>query len=175
MSETQSKSFNAFVVTVSDSRFRGVNVDTVGPQLARRLEDAGYQVAGISIVPDEREEISNTLISVIDEKKADLIVTTGGTGLSSRDVTPEATRDVITTEIPGFGECMRIDGSQKTRSAFLSRGTAGIRRESIIINVPGSERGAIQSLESLLPLIHHALEIIKGEAQECGKKIGEDD
>jgi len=133
--------------------------------------DYGFDIGGVRIVPDEREIIAKILVELVDKEKADFIVTTGGTGLSSRDVTPEATRDVISREIPGFGECMRTSGASKTPMSWLSRATAGIRGSTIIANVPGSEKGASESLESLLPVIRHAMEIVRGDAHECGRKI----
>lgn len=175
MSATQSKSYKALVITVSDTRSSGVNKDTVGPQLMSILSDAGYETTENVIVPDDRKLISQALIKAADELKISLVVTTGGTGLSLRDVTPEATLDVITREIPGFGECMRYEGSKNTKHAWLSRGIAGVRDRTLIINLPGSERGAVQSLESVMPVIHHALEIINGDTRECGKKMGEHD
>lgn len=175
MSATQSKSYKALVITVSDTRSSGVNVDTVGPLLRSILTDAGFETTDSLIVPDDRIRISEALIKAADELKISLIITTGGTGLSPRDVTPEATLDVIIKEVPGFGECMRNEGSLHTKQAWLSRGIAGVRNQTLIINLPGSERGAIQSLESVLPIIHHALEIINGDTRECGKKMGEHD
>jgi molybdopterin adenylyltransferase len=175
MSATQSKSYKAQVITVSDTRSSGVNTDTVGPLLRSILSDEGYDTTEGVIVPDDRQLISQALIKAADEMKISLIITTGGTGLSPRDVTPEATLDVVTREFPGFCECMRYEGSLKTKRAWLSRGIAGVRNQTLIINVPGSERGAVQSLESVLPVIHHALEIINDDTRECGKKKGEHD
>jgi molybdopterin adenylyltransferase len=175
VSATQSKSYKAQVITVSDTRSSGVNTDTVGPLLRSILTDAGYETTENVIVPDDRELISQALIKAADKMKISLVITTGGTGLSPRDVTPEATLDIITKEVPGFGECMRNEGSAHTKQAWLSRGIAGVRDHTLIINLPGSERGAVQSLESVMPVIHHALEIINGDTHECGKKLGEHD
>jgi molybdopterin adenylyltransferase len=173
--ETESKSYKACVVTVSDTRHSGENIDTVGPKLVAMLATADFLTSGPFIVPDERKMISDILVRLIDSEMFDFVVTTGGTGLSQRDVTPESTLDVISREIPGLGECMRFEGSKNTKFAWISRGTGGIRNKSIIVNVPGSERGAIQSLESVLPLISHALQVLKGDTHECGKKMGEHD
>lgn len=177
MSGTHSKSIynKAFVVTVSDTRSSGDNIDTVGPMLAKKLSEFGFEVIGIEIVPDEREKIANLLTRLIDQENVDFVLTTGGTGLSPRDVTPEATRDVINREIPGIGECMRARGAEKTPMSWLSRGTAGVKGRSIIVNVPGSERGALESLEAILPMINHALQVVRGEAHECGRKLLEND
>lgn len=171
MSATKSKRFSARVLTVSDSRFTGENKDTVGPTIVEFLHKAGYETKAPVIVPDEYNSIIQALEKLLYDKKADLIITTGGTGISPRDVTPEATRAVIGYEIPGISECMRFEGSKKTEFAWLSRGIAGVRAQSIIVNVPGSERGAIQSLEAILEILPHALETVKGDSSECGKSL----
>ena len=175
MSDKPLTSFRAQVVTMSDTRSTGENRDTVGPMLTSILRDHGATADDPIIVPDEREKIISTLTRLVDDEGIDLIVTTGGTGLAPRDVTPEATKDVLDKEIPGLAEAMRHEGGTKTMRAYLSRGIAGIRGRSLIVNVPGSERGAIQSIETLLPLLPHALETIKGETRECGKTIGDED
>ncbi len=175
MSVKPLKSCSAQVVTVSDSRSTGEREDTVGPMLTKELEQLGAGVRPPRIVPDEKERISALIRELADEDGIDLILTTGGTGLTPRDVTPEATREIITREIPGFAEYMRSEGARQTPFAYVSRGIVGIRGNSLIINLPGSERGADHSLKVLLPIIPHALETIKGETHECGKKIGEKD
>jgi molybdenum cofactor synthesis domain-containing protein len=119
-------------------------------------------------VPDEKDKIAALLRQLVDKDHIDFILTTGGTGLAPRDVTPEATREVIEREIPGIPELMRAEGSRQTPRSYLSRAIAGIRGQSLIVNVPGSERGALSSLDALIPLLDHALETIKGEAHECG-------
>lgn len=174
MSETQSKRFSVRVLTVSDSRSTGENKDTVGPLLVEILQKAGYETKEPVIVPDEYNLIIQAIEKFLIDDKADLIITTGGTGISPRDVTPDATRAVINYELPGFGECMRFEGSKHTKFAWLSRGIAGVRAQSIIVNVPGSERGAVQSLEAILEIIPHALETVKGQTSECGKKHNHD-
>lgn len=175
MSDKPLKSFRARVVTASDSRSAGENVDTVGPMLTRALQDLGADAGPPILVPDEKGAIVDILTKLVDEDGIDLIITTGGTGLGPRDLTPEATREVVAKEIPGLAEFMRHEGGMQTSRAYLSRGIAGIRGRSMIVNVPGSERGARQSLDALMPLIPHALETIRGETRECGKKIGEGD
>ena len=175
MSTTQSKSYSAAVLTISDSRSTGKNVDTVGPQLIQILTDAGFSLIESTIIPDEKNQIADALINLVDNKKPDLIITTGGTGISPRDTTPEATREVIKYEIPGLAECIRFEGSQNTKLAWLSRGVTGVRAQTIIINVPGSERGAIQSLSAVIGILKHAISTVKGESHECGKKLGEKD
>jgi molybdopterin adenylyltransferase len=171
MSATQSKSIRTWIITVSDTRSAGIHEDTVGPMLEKKLIKAGYDVSGIKLVHDDHAKISDILSQLADSKLADLIVTTGGTGLSPKDFTPEATRDVINLEIPGIGECMRAYGASKTPFAWLSRATAGVRGKCMIINLPGSEKGAMESLESVLPILHHAIETAQGITTECGKKI----
>jgi molybdopterin adenylyltransferase len=175
VSDRPLKSFRAQVVTMSDSRSSGKRRDTVGPMLTDFLRDQGAEMNDPVIVPDEMEAIVEILTGLVDDDKIDLVITTGGTGLAPRDVTPEATIRVITTEIPGLAELMRHEGGMKTIKAYLSRGVAGIRSGSLILNLPGSERGAMQSIEILMPLLPHAIETIKGESVECGSKLGEED
>ena len=175
MSDKPLTSFRAQVVTMSDTRSTGENIDTVGPMLTSILRHHGATADDPIIVPDERDKIIAVLTKLADEDRIDFILTTGGTGLAPRDVTPDATREVLDKEIPGLAEAMRHEGGTKTIRAYLSRGIAGIRGRSLIVNVPGSERGAIQSIETLLPLLPHALETIKGETRECGKKVGDED
>ena len=169
------KSIKVQVVTMSDSRSTGERVDTVGPMLTDKLENLGADIKSPVIIPDEKEILKKTLEQLADEEGIGLIFTTGGTGLAPRDITPDATREVVTREIPGFSELMRYEGGKQTLKAYLSRGISGVRGRSLIINLPGSERGALQSLDIILPLIPHALETIMGEAHECGGKIGEGD
>jgi molybdopterin adenylyltransferase len=160
---------------MSDSRSTGERMDTVGPMLTRELENLGAVIKSPVIIPDEKEILKKTLVRLADEDEIGLIITTGGTGLAPRDITPDATREVISREVPGISELMRYEGGKQTIKAYLSRGVAGIRGRSLIVNIPGSERGAMQSLASILPLLPHALETIRGEAHECGKKVGEED
>ncbi len=175
MSDKPLKSYKAQIVTMSDSRSSGERVDTVGPMLTGVLRDHGAEANDPVIVPDQKEDIVAVLKKLVDDDGIDLVLTTGGTGLAPRDVTPEATGEVVEKEIPGLSEYLRHEGGTKTIRAYLSRGIVGIRGSSLIINVPGSERGAMQSLESLLPLLPHALETVRGESHECGKKLGEKD
>lgn len=175
MPEAQLKSVKARIVTMSDSRSTGERIDTVGPMLTEKLQSLGAEIDPPVVIPDEKDVLIKTLCQLSDDDCIDLIITTGGTGLSPRDITPDATRDVIDMDIPGFGELMRYEGGKQTSRAYLSRGIAGVRGRSLIINLPGSERGAMHSLEVLMPLIPHALETIRGEAHECGSKIGEKD
>jgi len=158
---------SAAVLTVSDSCFKGKRKDTSGPALAMMLREAGFEVKAVEIVPDEKHLISSKLISLTEEVQ--LILTTGGTGVGGRDVTPEATREIIDKEVPGFAEAIRQVFFSKTPTAILSRATAGIRRGSLIVNLPGSEKGATESLALILPALPHALEVLKQGSVECGR------
>jgi molybdopterin adenylyltransferase len=151
----------AAVLTISDSAHRGTRADASGPAVTARLEAAGFQIGDHRIIPDERSEIAHHL----RQTTADLIVTTGGTGIALRDVTPEATRDVIDREIPGFGELMRSRGLESTRFAPLSRAIAGTRGNTLIINLPGSPKGAIESLDAVLGLVPHVLDLLNGRTE----------
>ena len=143
-------SYQAAVITVSDRASAGVYEDKSGPAVAAMLKEAGYEVVYTSIVPDEQEKISEELISCVDEKHCDLVITSGGTGLSPRDVTPEATRAVLEREIPAMPQAM------------LSRAVAGTRRNSLILNLPGSEKAARENLSAVLGALDHALKMIAG-------------
>ncbi len=158
----------AGVITVSDRGSRGAREDLSGPEVARLLEGIDCRIERTAMVPDETEPIREVLIRFADEEKLDLIVTTGGTGVSPRDVTPDATLAVIHKEIPGMAEAMRRASAAKTPHAMISRAVVGIRGASLIVNLPGSPRGARENLEVLLPAIPHAVEKIKGDETECG-------
>ncbi len=168
-SVSSAKKSVAAVVTVSDSCFKGERTDTSGPALARILQEAGFEVKRRETVPDEKHLIASKLISLAEV--VDLIVTTGGTGLGARDVTPEATRDVIDKEVLGFAEVIRQVFFAKTPTAVLSRATAGIRRRCLIVNLPGSEKGATESLALILPALPHALEVLQHDSVECGRHL----
>jgi molybdopterin adenylyltransferase len=157
----------AFVITVSDRGARGERADGSGPEIAGMLEAAGMEIVGSRIVPDEKADIRRLLMEWSDEKGVDLIVTTGGTGVSPRDVTPDATREVIEREIPGMAEAMRRHSAAVTPHAMISRALAGIRGRTLIINLPGSPKGARENLGVLLPALAHAINKIKGDETEC--------
>jgi molybdopterin adenylyltransferase len=132
-----------------------------GPALRNLLANAGFEVSGPEVVPDDRQRIADALVAAV-VAGADLVVTTGGTGLGPRDVTPQATSTLIDYEVPGLGELMRRAGSATTPMAALSRSLAGVRGHVLILNVPGSMRGATESLEAVLPVLDHALQLLHG-------------
>ena len=160
--------FTFGVLTMSDKGSRGEREDTSGPFLLRLLAEQGFQQKAYTIVPDRVERIKETLLFWVDEEKVDLIVTTGGTGVAPTDVTPEAMVDVIEKEIPGMAEAMRAESLKKTPNAVLSRGKAGIRNNSLIINLPGSEKAVRENIAVLLPCLAHALDKIQGGTSDCG-------
>lgn len=151
------------VITLSDKGFRGERQDESGPLLCQLATEMGAQVVSTHMLPDEREQIAGLLARLADSGEVDLILTTGGTGPSPRDVTPEATRSVIEREMPGLAELMRWDGYHRTPFAVLSRGVAGIRGQTLIINLPGSPKAVREGMEVLTPLLPSAIALIKGE------------
>jgi len=158
------------ILTISDKGSKGERTDTSGRVIREIVEkQLKAKVKKYEIIPDEKEIIVEKLKIMVDGDRIDLILTTGGTGLSPRDVTPEATMEVIEKEVPGMEEAIRIKGLEKTPHSMLSRGVAGMRKKSLIINLPGSPKAVRDSLEVLLPAIPHALDIIAGRGGECGK------
>ncbi len=155
-------SYKAAVITVSDKCSTGERVDTSGPAVAKMLSDAGFEVICSGIVPDERGDISAEIVKCCDEIKADVVVTTGGTGFSKRDVTPEATRDVIEREVTAIPQAMLYYSLAITPRAMLSRAAAGIRGDSLVINLPGSEKAAKENLSAVVDTLDHALEMLAG-------------
>ncbi|HKW76451.1 MAG TPA: MogA/MoaB family molybdenum cofactor biosynthesis protein [Terriglobales bacterium] len=151
----------ASVLTISDSAFRGSREDLSGPAVARRLEAAGFKVVHRSILPDELDQIQARIIECSEITR--LIVTTGGTGVAQRDVTPEATNGVVERHIEGIPEKMRFEGSRKTPLAALSRGICGIRGKSLILNLPGNPVGATESLDAVSGLLGHILDLLDGK------------
>jgi molybdenum cofactor synthesis domain-containing protein len=154
----------AHVITISDGAFHGHREDTSGPALVGILRSGGLEVSGPEVLPDERELITAAIASAVDAG-ARLVVTTGGTGLGPRDVTPQATQDAIDYEVPGIGEAMRRAGVAATPMAILSRGVGGVRGAALIVNVPGSPKGAVESLEAVMPVVGHALALLHGDTQ----------
>jgi molybdopterin adenylyltransferase len=160
--------FRAGILTVSDKGHAGERHDASAPELARLLEPAQFEVRHYRVVPDEREAIVAALVEWSDAERLDLILTTGGTGFTPRDITPEATLAAAERLAPGIPEAMRAAGLAQTPHAMLSRGVAVLRGGTLIINLPGSPKGARQSLEAVLPALPHALEKLKGSPAECG-------
>jgi molybdenum cofactor synthesis domain-containing protein len=154
----------AHVITVSDGAFHGTREDTGGPALASILGAAGFEISGPEVVPDDRARITAAIVAAV-QNGARLVVTTGGTGLGPRDVTPQATQAAIEFDVPGIAEAMRLVGAQSTPMAILSRGIAGVRGSSLVINVPGSPKGAIESLEAVMPVVGHALDLLQGDTK----------
>ena len=158
------------IITASDKGSRGEREDKSAAAIRELMAGLGWEVVSYRLVPDEPEEIKSALIAFADEEKLDLVLTTGGTGLAPRDNTPEATREVITKEVPGLAEAIRSAGLQKTPRAMLSRGIAGIRGQTLIINLPGSPKAVRECLEAVLPALPHGLEILTGRGGECGEE-----
>ncbi len=156
------------VVTMSDKGARGEREDTSGAYLQERLAAEGYILQSYTVVPDQKQVIIDHVKMLTDDMEVPLIVTTGGTGVSPSDVTPEAMNEVLEQEIPGMAEAMRSASLLKTARAMLSRGKVGIRKGSLIINLPGSLKAAKENLEVVLPVLLHALEKIRGSTSDCG-------
>ena len=150
------------ILTISDSVSRGASEDRSGPGLVERCKALGWEVVSHQVSTDDHQWIEGFLKTVADSRAADLILTTGGTGLGPRDVTPEATMAIADRLIPGFAEQMRAEGMKKTPRAIMSRAVAGIRGTSIIINLPGSPKGAVESLDAVASLLPHAIEVLHG-------------
>lgn len=161
--------FRVAVITISDSGFAGNREDKSGPVICNIMEKDGYSISHTNLLPDNREDISKELKRICDEDIADLVLTTGGTGFSKRDNTPEATKDVVERETPGISEAMRYLSLQITPRAMLSRATSGIRKSALIINLPGSPKAVRECLEYILPSLGHGLSILKGTETNCGE------
>ncbi len=160
----------AAVVTVSDRSFRGERADASGPAVAALLSSIPADVVQAVVVPDVAEVIGRALRHFADVLSLDLVVTTGGTGVDPRDVTPEATRDVIDREVPGMAEAMRAESQKSVPTAMLSRAVVGIRGKTLIVNLPGSPGGARDNLRVILPVLPHAIEKIRGGGGDCAPR-----
>ena len=162
--------FSVGIITVSDKGSKGERADASGPAIEEIMKQIGGRIEKYVIVPDEKRDIKEAIIDMSDMLRLNLILTTGGTGFSKRDVTPEATLEVIDRHVPGIPEAMRAKSLQVTPKAMLSRAQAGIRKQSLIINLPGSPKGVRENLEAIIPALKHGIEILTGQASECGGK-----
>jgi len=160
--------YRAVVITVSDKGSRGEREDTSGPRLREMLRRS-FEVTDLVVIPDEADLIAETLRDQIDRRGIDLVVTTGGTGVGPRDTTPEATKAVIEKELPGFSEAMRMESFKITPFALISRAVCGVRKQSIIVNLPGSPKAAAECLSFIEAALPHALEKVKGDPSDCAQ------
>lgn len=151
------------IITISDRSSKGERTDLSGPALEDLIKTQGWEVVGMDIIPDELQVIKDTLITWSESGEYDLILTTGGTGFSPRDITPEATLQVIERETPGLAEAMRAESLKVTPHAMMSRSRAGIRRQTLIVNLPGSPRAAVENLSVILPVVEHAVDLLTDE------------
>ncbi|MGN8888317.1 MogA/MoaB family molybdenum cofactor biosynthesis protein [Blautia sp. HCP28S3_G10] len=158
------------IITASDSGYRGQREDLSGPAAREIVEKAGYEVVSMDILPDDQVMLAGKLQEIADTGKAELILTTGGTGFSERDITPEATEEVIERKVPGIPEAIRAYSMTITKRAMLSRGTAGIRGKTLIVNLPGSPKAVKECLEYIIDALGHGIEILTGEASDCARK-----
>ena len=161
--------FKVVILTMSDRGSKGEREDSSGPLIEEMVKDLPGEVIHYEVIPDEKEMIVSALIKSADQLRADLILTTGGTGLSPRDVTPDATLEVIDKQVPGFAEAMRAESLKKTSHAMISRAVCGIRGSSLIVNLPGSPKSVKENLSVILPALPHALSKLKGDPSECGQ------
>lgn len=162
--------YRVAIITSSDSGYAGEREDKSGPVIAEIVKNNGYEVSFMKVLPDEREILSNEMKRIADEDVADIILTTGGTGFSPRDVMPEATMDIVERGVPGIPEAMRAYSMQFTKRAMLSRAAAGIRKGTLIVNMPGSPKAVTECLEYIISELDHALGILKGTAKNCARK-----
>lgn len=158
------------IITSSDSGYAGAREDLSGKVIEEIVISNGYEVSGRLLLPDDRARLSEAMIKIADEGSAQLILTTGGTGFSPRDCMPEATMDAIERIVPGIPEAMRAYSMQLTKRAMLSRAAAGIRKSTLIINLPGSPKAVRECLEYIIPELSHGLEILTGQAGDCARR-----
>ena len=161
--------FSVAIITVSDRAAAGERDDCSGPELAQLVTRRLGCVVETSIVPDDRPAIEAQLIKSVDGLKVDLVLTTGGTGVSPRDITPDVTRDLVDREVPGVAELMRLEGRRYTPMAMISRAICGIRGHSVILNLPGSPKGAVENLEAVMSLLPHLIEKVQGDPSDCAQ------
>lgn len=163
------KFYRVGIITASDKGARGERADKSAEAIREIMAGLGWEVVSYRLVSDDPAEIKNALTGMADREKVDLILTTGGTGLGPRDNTPEATKAVIDRDVPGLAEAIRRESMKKTPRAMLSRGIAGIRKQTLIINLPGSPKAVRECLAAILPALPHGLEILTGRGGECGE------
>ena len=161
------KEIKSGVLTISDKGSKGERKDESGELVVRMLEEQGFSVLKKKIVPDDREQITDMLVAWVENDQLSLIITTGGTGLSPTDVTPQAMKEVIDYEVPGMAEAMRAASLKKTPHAMISRAMVGVRKSCLIINLPGSPNGAKENLSVVLPALNHALSKLAGDRSDC--------
>ena len=164
--------YRAAVICASDRCFQGLRKDVSSPIIAEMLTGQGYEITATVMLPDDYEALQKAMANIADEGSADLIVTTGGTGLAPRDITPEATTAVIDRAVPGIPEAMRAESMKITPHGMLSRGIAGIRKRTLIINLPGSPKAVKENLSCILPALDHALLMLTGGTQDCAASRG---
>jgi molybdopterin adenylyltransferase len=157
------------VITMSDKGSRGEREDGTGPAIMNILKENGYSIDYYKVIPDDADLIEKELMYCADELQLNLVLTNGGTGFSLRDVTPEATQKVIDRYVPGIGEAMRAKSLEITPKAMLSRGIAGLRKRTLIVNLPGSPKGAVENLQVIMTALPHGIDILTGEASECAR------
>ena len=162
-------SMRVAIITLSDSGYAGQREDKSGPAIQAMVEETGYEIVHTALLPDGIEPLASELKRLCDEDIADLVLTTGGTGFSPTDLTPEATLSVVERPAPGIAEAMRYNSLQVTPRAMLSRAAAGIRKKTLIVNLPGSPKAVRECLEFILPSLGHGLEILRGTAGECAR------
>lgn len=162
--------YRAAIITLSDKGARGEREDVSGQVIADLLQEAGYEVVKRLLLSDDRQGLTDALIAICDAHEADLILTTGGTGFSRRDNAPEATMDAVERPVPGIAEAMRLNSLQFTPRGMLSRAASGIRKDTLIINLPGSPKAVRENLEYVLPTLSHGIAILVGDAAECARK-----
>ena len=161
--------YQAAIITASDKGASGKRKDESGAVVRQMLEEAGYAIHSQLLLPDERDQLAEAMRQLCDHDAVDLIITTGGTGFSPRDVTPEATLDVVERQAPGLAEAMRWASLEITKRAMLSRAVAGIRQQTLIINLPGSPKAAAENLAVVLPELAHGLAVLRGESGDCAR------
>ena len=161
--------YRVAIITLSDKGAAGEREDRSGPLIAEMVTTAGYQVVSRQLLSDDRKGLSDALIDICDSHKADLVLTTGGTGFSQRDNAPEATMDVIERNVPGIAEAMRMNSLKYTPRGMLSRAVSGIRKYTLIVNLPGSPKAVRENLEYILPVLDHGIAILVGDAAECAR------